>query len=192
MQINLWTTSDNTDISRGTGNFDDWHITVNNKTIYDRQYFQQLKNLAIRYSNQKVYDDFVTVYDSTDFEVNNEVFENIIPRIANTYQSKDYNEVENLFSILYAVMLAEQKRPLPLKKKIKRLGIYQVLFLNYSPVIASKYSYKANKPQILTDVHNLICTHKEKNLYCQNINHCIYGEERPAKLLNMLCNYYGF
>jgi len=65
-----------------------------------------------------------------------------IESIASTYNPEHKDIVEQWFTVIYAGMIAEEnKTNAILKKRIKRLGMYQVLILDMEPRRAAKYSY---------------------------------------------------
>lgn len=88
--------------------------------------------------NEAVYEDFKSLYSSTTKEVDANVFETI-KEISGKYPNPD--EAEAVFSVLYMTMLAEEnKQGAILRKRIKRLGVHQVLVEGMSPKIAANYS----------------------------------------------------
>ena len=113
------------------GCFDDWCVYLTDASgnctpPRDTDYFTQLKNLAERFCPDKVYSDYVQVYDLTGKQVSEEVLESI------THLSEEYgasaNQVDIIFSILYMAMIAEEnKEGTRLGKRIKRLGIHKLL-----------------------------------------------------------------
>lgn len=135
---------DGTIITRSRGRFDDWCIYVNNRAPFDRNYFGQLLELANQFNSQKIYNDFKVLYENTNEEVEQHIFEELIPSIATTYGDKEL-EVEKLFGTLYMVMLAEQNRYIgrtktKLGKRVKGLAAYQILFENYTIEDACDFS----------------------------------------------------
>jgi len=89
----------------------------------------QLKLLAEQFGTKKVYDDFVKVYDRADKQVSKDKLEKI------SLLSKNYgrsaSQADIIFSILYMVMIAEERKAgTRLGKRIKRLGIYRLLIEN--------------------------------------------------------------
>lgn len=103
----------------------------NRRPPRDVDYFSQLKQLASRYGTNKVYDDYVRVYNLTGKAVEKDSL-TAISEIATTYGS-DVLEVDVIFSILYMAMIAEeQKKFTRLGKCIKRLEIYKLLIENRS------------------------------------------------------------
>jgi bifunctional pyridoxal-dependent enzyme with beta-cystathionase and maltose regulon repressor activities len=69
----------------------------------------------------------------------------LIDRIVSTYNHEDKIIVEQSLTVIYAGMIAEEnKKNAILKKRIKRLGIHQVLILNMPAREAAKFSYGRN------------------------------------------------
>ena len=128
----------------GPGNFDDWCVFLTRPgepayALSDREYFAELRHLAARQGNQKVYDDFVQVFDRTGLELNDSVLQHIAA-LAAGYR-RDAAEAERLLAILYAGMIAEEnKANAKLGKRIKRLGVYQVLMEGVPPEVAAEFS----------------------------------------------------
>lgn len=113
------------------GKFDSWCIYFtksngNRCPPRDVDYFNELKSFAGVYGIQKVYDDYVRVYDMTGASVDRDVL-NSISTIANSY-GKDALQIDVIFSILYMGMIAEERKAnTKLGKRIKRLGVYVLL-----------------------------------------------------------------
>ncbi len=126
------------------GRFDDWcvYIIENDGNKYapkDIAYFNRIAFLSKIYSPQKIYSDFISIYDSTTKEINEEVLFSI------NEMSHDYNlhsqEMELWFTVLYAGMVAEEnKEKAILKKRIKRLGMFQILEQQMAPENAAVFS----------------------------------------------------
>ena len=118
------------------GSFDDWcvYLTKTNgtrKPPRDTDYFQQLKELSNTYGKNRVYEDYVKVYELTGKSVEDNIL-NEISEISNNY-GEDSLEVDIIFSILYMAMIAEENKAFTrLGKRIKRLGIYKLLIENNS------------------------------------------------------------
>ena len=86
------------------GGFDDWcvYFTDTNgtrKPPRDVDYFKQLTELAEKYSVEKVYTDYVQVYNLTGKEVEQTALAEI-SRISVSY-GRDALDVDVIFSILY-------------------------------------------------------------------------------------------
>ncbi len=91
------------------------------------------------YGRQKVYSDFVSVYTPTNKIINPEILKTITS-ISNTY-GKDAVEMDIWLSVIYGGMIAEEnKLNMVLKKRIKRLGMYQVVILDMLPELAARFS----------------------------------------------------
>ena len=113
------------------GAFDEWCVYFTDangkrKPPRDVDYFNQLTEFAERYGVQKVYADYVEVYNLTGKEVEQSVLERI-SKIASSYD-EDSLTIDVIFSILYMAMIAEErKKNTRLGKRIKRLGIHKLL-----------------------------------------------------------------
>lgn len=118
------------------GRFDDWCVYLTKtdatrKPPRDTDYFQQLKELSNTYGSDRVYGDYVKVYELTGKSVEDNVL-NQISEIANNYGA-DSLEVDIMFSILYMAMISKENRiSTKLGKRIKRLGIHELLIGNKS------------------------------------------------------------
>ncbi|MCH5262828.1 MAG: hypothetical protein J1F42_07940 [Lachnospiraceae bacterium] len=119
------------------GGFDDWCVyfvkSDGSRTApTDTGYFNQLKQYAAQYGAEKVYNDFVSVYNSTGKNVEQTALDKIT-QIASSYKNKagDALEMDIVFTILYMAMIAEEnKQYTKLGKRIKRLGVHMVLVEN--------------------------------------------------------------
>ena len=132
-----------------TGRFDDWCVYVVENGGYktpplDMVYFEDLSRLSKKYPGNKVYDDFVSIYDRTTSKIEQATID-LIDNIVESYNQEDQCIMEQWFTVLYAGMIAEEnKERAILKKRIKKLGMYQVLILNNPAVEAAKFSYNKN------------------------------------------------
>lgn len=127
------------------GKFDDWCVYVveedgSRKAPFDVDYFTDLKILSTQYTGNKVYDDFVTIYSLTTKSIDANVII-AIDKIVSTYNLEHQVIIEQWFTVLYAGMIAEENKQFAiLKKRVKRLGMHQVLIENLSPSIAANFS----------------------------------------------------
>ena len=127
------------------GSFDSWCVYVvekngTKKAPYDVQYFSDLKKISNMYESNKIYKDFVEIYNNTDTSININTL-NIIDRLVLTYKNEDRALLEQWFTVLYGGMIAEEnKLNAILKKRVKRLGMHQVLVLGEEPQIAANFS----------------------------------------------------
>jgi len=127
------------------GKFDNWCVFIVEKdgskmAPFDVTYFTELKTLSEHYTNNKVYNDFVTIYDLTTKDIDQEVI-NKINEIVTTYQEQHQVAIEQWLTVLYAGMIAEENKQYAiLKKRVKRLGMHQVLIENKSPSFSANFS----------------------------------------------------
>ena len=141
-----------------SGCFDGWCVFVTlpgNKRFAptDVQYFSRLKKLSEKFGPQKIYDDFVVIYNRTTKNVDSKVFE-LIAVLSRFYET-DAWEMELWLNVIYAGMIAEEnKENAILKKRIKRLGIHQVLIDEISPEEAAVFS-KGKKWKELDEIMRL-------------------------------------
>lgn len=128
--------SDNSLLEYDRGSFDDWCVYYTNasgirKPPRDTDYFKFLCQLADEFTVEKVYGDYVQVYNWTGNEVEEGALNNITTLSA-SYGNKAL-AVNVVFSILYLAMIAEERKAnTKLGKRIKRLGIHALLMENVS------------------------------------------------------------
>jgi hypothetical protein len=141
-----------------SGCFDGWcvFVTLPGRQRFapaDVQYFTRLKVIGETFGPQKVYDDFVVIYNRTSKNVDPKVF-NLISSLSNFY-NEFAEELELWLNVIYAGMIAEEnKEKAILKKRIKRLGVHQVLIDNISPEKAAVFS-KGKKWKELDEIMKL-------------------------------------
>jgi hypothetical protein len=127
-----------------TGSFDNWcvYLTKPGMMRYaptDIEYFSWLKQQSLNFGAAKIYNDFISFYESTGKEINSILLDKI------TTLSIDYcsvaEEADTWFTIIYAGMIAEEnKANAILKKRIKRLGMHQLLLENFKSEDAANFS----------------------------------------------------
>lgn len=132
----------------GEGAFDNWCVYKINangtKQIpRDRDYFKEFVELCDKYDKDKLYADFLKIYDKTDKNVDNKLLDEI------STLSQNYNEdalaIDYLLSTLYLAMIAEEnKENTKLGRRIKRLGLHVLLYENYSVYNATNFMKKMN------------------------------------------------
>lgn len=128
------------------GRFDRWCVYVkesdgSKKAPLDVEYFQALKQISKKYPDNKVYEDFVAIYNQTTKSIQPDVIALIDEKVS-TYADTDKNIVEQWFTVIYAAMIAEEnKKNTILKKRIKHLGIYQLLVLDMPAKEAARFSF---------------------------------------------------
>lgn len=124
---------DNSHLEFDKGGFDNWCVYyVDDKGCkrppLDVDYFKQLKELSDKYGVERVYSDFVSIYDKTTKSIEVTVL-NFINELADSYEKS--LTVNKLFTTLYMAMIAEENYPnTKLGRKIKRLGVFEMLFGN--------------------------------------------------------------
>ena len=142
-----------------SGCFDGWCVFVTTPgskrfAPTDVQYFTRLKKLSEKFGPQKVYDDFVVIYNRTTKNVDAKVFELIT--ILSRFYDTDAAEMELWLNVIYAGMIAEEnKENAILKKRIKRLGMHQVLIDGMPPGAAAVFS-KGKKWKELDEIMRLM------------------------------------
>ena len=130
-----------------SGKFDEWCVYVveangSKKAPFDETYFNDLYDISCKYPQNKVYNDFVEIYDNTTKDVDDSVLLQI-DEIVSAYNPEDKTIIEQWLTVIYAGMIAEENKDRAiLKKRIKRLGMYQVLVLNVPANEAARFSYR--------------------------------------------------
>ncbi len=127
------------------GKFDDWCVYVveqngRKKAHFDTTYFTDLKAIASKYEANKVYNDFIEIYNGTTKIIDKSILD-LIDKIVTTYNEEDKIIIEQWFAVIYGGMIAEENKQFAiLKKRIKRLGMHQILKLDYDPNVAANFS----------------------------------------------------
>lgn len=126
------------------GSFDTWCVYLKRGDARryspkDIEYFTFFQQQGLVYGNKIIYNDFVEIYSKTTNALDTSVL-TLIKKISTTYP-QNAEEMEIWFTIIYAAMIAEEnKANTVLKKRIKRLGMYQILIQNMAPEEAAKFS----------------------------------------------------
>ncbi len=126
------------------GGFDEWCVYVAPPhqprfAPRDAMYFTRLADLGDSHGKPEIYEDFVKIYTAATATIDAKILENI-SKLSSKYDDDDL-EIDQWFTVLYAGMVAEEnKHGSVLGKRIKRLGIHQVLIDNEKPEIAANYS----------------------------------------------------
>lgn len=110
----------------------------------DLQYFSELQKLSKFYEKNKLYNDFVNIYNLTSARVSENVL-HLIDTICSSYHNFHRDIIEQWFTVIYAGMIAEEnKAHAILKKRIKHLGMFQILIQNQKPYYAANFSKGKN------------------------------------------------
>lgn len=125
------------------GRFDDWCVYEIDENgvksiLKDIDYFNEFQELSSFIDSDRLYNDFVKVYNITGDNIKEEdvtYIQNIVK------QYDEYAErMFRLYSILYMAMIAEQnKKNTKLGKRIKRLGMYNLLVLDNDPEYCANF-----------------------------------------------------
>ena len=130
---------DGSEIGFGKGRFDDFCVYLDNKPPLDVHYFTRLYELKEIYGGSNIYNDFIYIYELVTKKLESAVLENIT-HISEKYKD-DIIRVDKIFTILYMAMIAEENKVnTKLGKKIKRLGVHQILIENITPNVSANYS----------------------------------------------------
>lgn len=135
------------------GKFDDWAVYVKYPGMptwpTDKWYFLKLKVFALY---GPAYDDFITLYERVTAEVDDSIFD-WIDEISIKYPKPE--EAAVVFGIYYMTMIAEEnKAGAILKKRIKRLGVHQVLKEGMKPDVAANWSRGKSAMELVMECHN--------------------------------------
>ena len=127
------------------GKFDHWCVYIKDKSgknpPLDNEYFDFFIRLGKKYTNEKVYEDFVKIYNLVSNNVEKKVTDLIIDLAKKNYKEDISKDVAINFTVVYAGMVAERnKRYTLLKERIKRLGMHQILVLKHSSGYAANFS----------------------------------------------------
>lgn len=138
------TFQDGSTLEYDAGAFDDWCVYLTRPGVKryppkDYQYFERLAEYGAKYGKDKVYEDFVRIYEVTEKQISKSVF-TLIDNLSEKYGDKAI-DVAIDFSIIYMGMIAEEnKQNTKLGKRVKRLGVHQVLLEELSCNEAASFS----------------------------------------------------
>ncbi len=127
------------------GKFDKWCVYIVEKNAYrfapkDVLYFGELQYLATYYEEGKIYTDFLKFYHPTSHVIDPQILA-LISAISLSYLPEHQSIIEKWFTVIYAGMIAEEnKENAILKKRVKHLGMYQVLIEQISASQAAVFS----------------------------------------------------
>jgi len=136
--------ADGSTLAFGQGRFDAWCVYLTRPGQLpdpprDIDYFTRLKAIAVHHGAHQLYTDFLAVYHRTTADVSPAVLE--LCYWLSRHYTDDALEVDMLLSIVYAGMVAEEnKARARLKKRVKRLGMHQLLLEDFSAAQAATFS----------------------------------------------------
>lgn len=124
----------------GKGRFDEWCVysKENNKIICykDKDYFEYINFLSKEYVKYFVYNDFLYIYNNIDKNFDKNKMLEICKKVSKKYKQKTLK----WWIVLYMTMVAEEnKENKILGKRIKHLGIYNILFDEYEIDYVTNY-----------------------------------------------------
>ncbi len=128
--------SDGTSVEFDSGSFDQFCVFIraadgSRHAPLDTEYFEILSNFSKGYGVEKVYADFIAIYEATVNRVTKESLK-CIEDIALTYEPERVLFARTL-TVIHMGMIAEaNKANTKLGKRIKRLGIHRLLLENLS------------------------------------------------------------
>ncbi len=126
------------------GNFDDWCVWLTSpdgsrRAPRDVEYFERLAEYARRCGAAQLYADLAAVYARTTRNPEPSTAD-FIGTLCAKYGA-DAGALALLYSIIYMGMVAEEnKENAPLGKRIKRLGLHQLLVEGLAPQEAADFS----------------------------------------------------
>lgn len=137
------TFSDGEAIGFGRGRIDNFcvyhRIEGLTRAPLDTEYFDFMEGLSRSHSPQMVYRRFVTLYEFVKKEVSEDAIQ-LIDKLSSDFP-KEYRACQTYFTILYLAMVAEENYPgTKLGKRLKRLGIHQILIEGIEVHVAAHWS----------------------------------------------------
>lgn len=122
------------------GKFDNYCVFLSNgeskEAPLDKDYFTWLLNLSKSYGVEFVYEDFLTVYNSTQYMEDEEKIYEICCDIDKHY---DEDTVHWWLIYVFTMYAEEMKANTKLGKRIKHLAVYNILFEDYEVNRAANY-----------------------------------------------------
>ena len=137
---------DGTIIEQGRGKFDDYCVFLTKKGMdtyapTDVDYFTFFIDRAKIYGSNRIYGEFVEIYEKTNDKVENVVLDYIEQICARYDNEQDALMFSIWYTVIYLGMVAEEKKKYAvLKKRIKRLGMHQILNENFTARAAAYFS----------------------------------------------------
>ena len=135
------------------GKFDDWCLYYKDNNVIispkDHEYFESVLALSKLYGIEKVYFYFIQIYLLTTREENSNIY-NFITEWSKKQFSEHFLEADLTYSVLYATMLSEENKTFTkLGKRVKRLGIEQILIDGLDINFAANFSKEKNGANLI-------------------------------------------
>lgn len=148
MSLHKYTFEDGEQIFFAQGNFDPWCVYRiphggRQRAPRDADYFADLQRIGDRNGRERIYGYFKLIYDKTDESVRPEVVELIFEQAGALNEEDRLAYVKVMMTIYYAMIAEENRQPekrYPLKKKVKKIGIFQTLIVGMDPYEAANFS----------------------------------------------------
>lgn len=143
------------------GRFDEWCVHCQKPDgsmwfAYDREYLSWIRNMAKFHGVDKVYNDFVTVYNSVDYYFDMKEGYETVCEVASHYKSKE--STEHWWTYFWMAMVAEERKENAIVgKRIKRLAVYNLLFDDYKMSYVLKYMNTRYNPSMDWMVLDRLC-----------------------------------
>ena len=143
------------------GNFDEWCVHCMKPDgkmwfAYDSEYLSWIKRMAKFHGKDKVYKDFISIYNSACYNFNMKNGYEVIKEVASHYPSKD--TTEHWWTYFWMTMVAEERKENAIVgKKIKRLAVHNLLYDNYKLSYVLKYMDTRRNPNMNWRVLDDLC-----------------------------------
>jgi hypothetical protein len=127
------------------GKFDSWCVYVvhgsgSEKNPLDKELFQELITFGSICGNFRIYTEIIQVYTLSRKDIEREVLNKIV-EISNRHEIKNIESIKILYTKFYYAFVAEENRARTvLGKRVKMLGIYQIMLENFSPEDTANFS----------------------------------------------------
>ena len=144
----------------GKGSFDNWCIHVLSDGRYprfptDEWYFGIVKGWTEFRSPEAIYADFVKIYNVVGTDAKYPATKPVVEMIQSmSWNYRDDFEACVIWTILYMGMIAEENKDgAILKKRIKRLGVHQILVDGMAVRTAAHFSRGKDSTELVMECH---------------------------------------
>lgn len=147
--VKEWQNGDKVEFA--SGRFDEWCVYIvrngaGRRAPRDVEYFTYFHELGQRHSAEQVLEYVRAVYRVAARTINATSLGQIAERALNFGDESD--EAEFWGTVLYSAMVAEENNPKPLKKRVKMLGLHQLLVDRMAPEEAADWSRGRRFPEL--------------------------------------------
>lgn len=133
MSEQIATFSDGSSLVYDAGRFDNNCVYAvqsdgSRRALWDSDYFQSLLDIGLKHGEYRVYDFFVCkIYHPTTEMLDVAIIMQLIEE-ANNYPEADRLQISKTYVSLYATLVAEERRSLPLGKVIKARAVHGLFY----------------------------------------------------------------